>query len=543
MAGPTIQSMLTRAFRRYADRDCLVWESGTASFGETGERAGRLARWLDENVGEQRHVAIALPNGRAYLESILACTLAGAVRVPLSPREPIDTLRSKLDESDTEVVIATPEIVSELGDWLTGSGRAALSVADGEAVALDQVARQPARTIQAATESDRYRLSFTGGTTGSAKAVVQTHRQERAMIRNLLLETVRPGPRTTFVAATPLAHAAGAFVVPTVLSGGSVSWLGRFDPERLADSSWLGTDGAGRKVETFIVPTAMADLTSAARNRHDLATVVYGGAPCPDPVLSAAVDRLGSQALVQVYGQAEAPMTICVASRDDHRAGLVTDGWVGHPFMFVTVAVVGGPDPQPDVGELVVRAEHVMDGYWRRPEETAGCLDQDGTLHTGDVGRIEPDGSVRIIGRQREMIISGGFNVYPDDVERRLRLRGLADVPMSVFGLAHPRWGEAVAIAVACPPDTAASVAQRVREVAQDALSYYEQPKALFTVEDLPLTSVGKVARQDLASRFSAHFASARPLLTVPVDTDRDLPRLANGLAGLRFWWLDQSLS
>jgi malonyl-CoA/methylmalonyl-CoA synthetase len=153
----------------------------------------------------------------------------------------------------------------------------------------------------------------------------------------------------------------------------------------------------------------------------------------------------------------------------------------------------------------------VMDGYWRRPEETAGCLDQDGTLHTGDVGRIEPDGSVRIIGRQREMIISGGFNVYPDDVERRLRLRGLADVPMSVFGLAHPRWGEAVAIAVACPPDTAASVAQRVREVAQDALSYYEQPKALFTVEDLPLTSVGKVARQDLASRFGSHFASAQP--------------------------------
>jgi len=514
MAGPTIQSMLTGAFRRYADRDCLVWESGAATFRETGERVGSLACWLDENVGEQRHVAIALPNGRAYLESILACTVASAVRVPLSPREPIDTLRSKLDESDTEVVIATPEVVSALGDWLTDSGRAAISVSGDEtasaSAALDQAARRR-RTIRAATESDRYRLSFTGGTTGSAKAVVQTHRQERAMIRNLLLETVRPGPRTTFVAATPLAHAAGAFILPTILSGGSVSWLGRFDPERLADSSWLGTDGEGRKVETFIVPTAMADLTSAAGHRHDLATVVYGGAPCPDPVLIEAIDRLGSQALVQVYGQAEAPMTICVASREDHQAGLVTDGWVGHPFMFVTVAVVGGPDAQPDVGELVVRAEHVMDGYWRRPEETAGCLDQDGTLHTGDVGRIEPDGSVRIIGRQREMIISGGFNVYPDDVERRLRLRGLADVPMSVFGLAHPRWGEAVAIAVACPPDTAASVAQRVREVAQDALSYYEQPKALFTVEDLPLTSVGKVARQDLASRFGSHFASAQP--------------------------------
>jgi fatty-acyl-CoA synthase len=505
--GLTVQNLISRAFRRHAQQPCILWESGAASYAETAVRAGRLAGWLADQALETRHIAIALPNGREYLESILACAVGNLVRVPLSPKEPLEVLRAKLTESSIEVLIAPPEILDGLSDWLRDGRCAALAVAGHSQFPCydDVVAAAEAAALVAGVDTDRYRLSFTGGTTGVAKAVVQTHRQERALIRNLLLEVVNPGPDRTFVAATPLAHAAGAFVLPTILRGGTVSWLDRFDPERLTDASWLGRDGESRGVETFAVPTAMSDLAgTATAGKHDLARVVYGGAPCPAPVLESALASIGSDRLVQVYGQAEAPVTICVAAPEDHAAGRVKDGWVGHPFMFVEVEIAGA-SADNEVGEIVVRAEHVMEGYWRRPEETAQCIDSSGGLHTGDVGRLDPDGGVRIVGRSRELIISGGFNVYPDDVERRLRSTA-GDIPLSVFAVAHPRWGEAVVVAAQGGGAAEDAVRGRIEAAAEEALSYYERPKQVFVIDALPLTAVGKVARNELADRYQSYF-------------------------------------
>lgn len=506
--GVTVQNLIARAFRRCADQPCIIWESGAASYTETAVRAGRLAAWLADHAPETKHIAIALPNCREYLESILACAVGNLVRVPLSHKEPLDVLRAKLTESSTEVLIAPPEILDGVSDWIRDSRCAALPVADHSQHARydDVVDADAAAGIAAGVDTDRYRLSFTGGTTGVAKAVVQTHRQERALIRNLLLEVVSPGPDRTFVAATPLAHAAGAFVLPTILRGGTVSWLDHFDPERLADASWLGNQGISRGVETFVVPTAMSDLAGTATpGNHDLARVVYGGAPCPAPVLEAAMASIGSDRLVQVYGQAEAPVTICVAAPQDHAAGRVKDGWVGHPFMFVEVEIAGA-SADNEVGEIVVRGEHVMQGYWRRPEETAQRIDGSGGLHTGDVGRLDADGCVRIVGRSRELIISGGFNVYPDDVERRLRNSTAGDIPLSVFAVAHPRWGEAVMVAAQRGGAAAETVRGRIEAAAARSLTYYERPKGVFVVDALPLTAVGKVARNELADRYSSYF-------------------------------------
>jgi fatty-acyl-CoA synthase len=503
--APPVQRMLADAFRRFATDPCLVWEDGFATFAETRARTAALASWLIANVRDTRHVSIVLPNGRAYLEAILACTLGNVVRVPLSVKEPHDVIVAKLTESQAEVLICTPEVADALAPWAKDAGAAVL-VAGPE---FEQVCAAPAKEIPLAAETDRYRLSFTGGTTGIPKAVVQTHRQERAMIRNLLMETIRPGRGTTFLAATPLAHASGAFILPTLLWGGSFSWLTQFDAGRVANSSWLCPDAGTTKVETFVVPTALADLTAAAKGGHQLGSVVYGGAPCPAPVLSAAIDTLGTDRLIQVYGQAEAPVTICVASVADHAAGRVVDGWVGYPFRFVDVSIDAGPGAaNPSVGEVVVHGEHVMQGYWGRPEESAERLDADGGLHTGDIGRLDDAGGLRIVGRAREMVISGGFNVYPDDVERRLRQHGLDDIAFSVFAVPHERWGEAVVLAAGRDASgDEDGQRQRVAAAADEALAYYERPKQVFLMDELPLTSVGKVARQDLARQFGSQFA------------------------------------
>jgi fatty-acyl-CoA synthase len=244
--GPTVQSLLAGAFRRYAREPCLLWEGGSARYSETADRVGRLASWLVGHTRETKHVAIALPNGREYLECILACALGNLVRVPLGAKEPVEVLSAKLAESSTEVLIATPTVLDGVADWVRESGCAAVAVGDLAVVAADadypRIVESGAWTMPpAGVETDRFRLSFTGGTTGVAKAVVQTHRQERALIRNLLLETVRPGAGRTFVAATPLAHASGALILPTVLRGGSLAWLERFDAGRLTDSSWLAS--------------------------------------------------------------------------------------------------------------------------------------------------------------------------------------------------------------------------------------------------------------------------------------------------------------
>jgi fatty-acyl-CoA synthase len=509
-----VQQLLARSLRRFGASTCLVWEDGAASYAQTHDRVAKLAGWLVEQAGGTRHVAIALPNGRAYIESILACTLGNRVRVPLAHREPIDVLTGKLTESNTEVVICAPELADQLGDWLRESGATALVVGGSgpEFTRFDDVVDGPAAgRLPAGVETDRYRLSFTGGTTGIPKAVVQTHRQERAMIRNLLMETVEPRPGTAYIAATPLAHAAGAFVLPTILRGGAVSWLSGFDPSRVVDSSWLHPGPERWSLETFVVPTALADLTAAVQGEHDLRTVVYGGAPCPAPVLSAAIDRIGLDALVQIYGQAEAPMTICVASRADHANGLVVDGWVGFPFMFTDVSIDAGENVEDaEVGEVVVHGEQIMEGYWNRPEETAERLDPDRGLHTGDVGRLDDAGGLRIVGRAREMMISGGYNVFPDDVERRLRQTGLDDMEFSVFSLPHQRWGEALVVAAVrdASVDEAAQ-RERVSAAAAGVLAYYERPKEVFFVEALPLTSIGKVSRKDLTATYNHHFDGA----------------------------------
>jgi fatty-acyl-CoA synthase len=512
--APTVGHLLGRAFRRFSSNPCLVWERGSASFSQTQDRVAKLATWLSANSRANRHVAIALPNGRAYVESMLACALGGVVRLQLGPREPIEVIRTKLVESQAEILICEPDMADQLADWIRDTSAAVL-VSGGfgpEFARYDDVVTRPAPAgrLPAGLESDRYRLSFTGGTTGAPKGVVLAHRQEQAMMRNLLMEAFQPGPGCAFVAATPLAHAAGAFVVPTLLQGGAVAWLPRFDPSRIVDATWLADGSHKWSLETFVVPTALADVAAAVHGDHDLRTVVYGGAPCSDAVLNAAIDNLGPDTLVQVYGQAEAPMTISVASRADHAAGLVTDGWVGYPFLFVDVQIDAGATEDAEVGEVVVYGEHVMDGYWNRPEESAERVDEDHGLHTGDVGRLDERGGLRIVGRAREMVISGGHNVYPDDVERRLRQHGLNGMQFSVFGVPHERWGEAVVVA-AVRDVTVDEATQRDRlaAAAESMLAYYERPKEVLLVDALPLTVVGKISRQELTVTYADRFGGA----------------------------------
>jgi fatty-acyl-CoA synthase len=509
----TVQRMLHREMNRFGRRRCFAWEGGEASYAETLARCTSVASWLQETTAPGARVAIALPNGREFLEAIVACALAGRVRVPLNPKESADTLSEKIRMVDCAVLVTTSTALQRLEQDVVATVGSVVLTDDSDQPSFTDLASRGGGDLSLdASPGDMYRISFTGGTTGSPKAIVQTHRQETAMIRNLLMETIRPDASSVFVAATPLSHASGAFVVPTLLRGGSLAWLDSFDPDRLVDAGWLGEEVA---VETFLVPTAMADVTRAAKARgdHQLRTLVYGGAPCPPAVLAEAVEVLGG-CLVQVYGQAEAPMTIAVLSREDHNDIEQAAGSVGHPFLYVDVAIVDGAGNRlspGEVGEVLVAAEHLMSGYWTaqgvvKPED----LDS-GWLRTGDLGMLDVAGFLRLVGRSRNMIISGGVNLYPDDIDRRLSgINGVAEV--ASFGVEHPRWGEALVIAVV-PSDATRSAPQTtelVETAARDRLSAYEQPKQVIVVDALPQTDVGKTDKRALVAAHSELFTTAQ---------------------------------
>jgi acyl-CoA synthetase (AMP-forming)/AMP-acid ligase II len=504
-AGPptTVQELLVRAFRRYGSRDLLIWEGGRATYSQTFSRCGSLANWLIESTPPGAHVGILLDNCREYIEIILVCALAGRVRVPIGAKESLQDQLHKMSSCSIDCLVTTEAAWEQCKPRLNGCLNVLPLIVGMPGHGYEEIVTTACdRVPPAVPVGSRYRLSFTGGTTtGAPKAIIQTDRQEQAMIRNLLLEVISPGEATVFMAATPLSHASGAFVVPTLLRGGALSWVTSFDAEKLGSPSWVGD----RAVESFLVPTALADLCEVHSIRPST-KIIYGGAVCPSSTFEKAVARLERQ-LVQVYGQAEAPMTICVLPESEHYIGSnMGGGCAGFPFNFVDVKIAG-TECHHDVGELMVRGEHVMEGYLGDRDATSEKI-RDGWLNTQDLAQFDDEGRIWIVGRTKEMIITGGYNVYPAEVERKLgRITGVHS--LSVFGVKHPRWGEAVVLAVALSEGADPSAVRS--EVGQSSLvlSPYERPKEVVLVTEMPLTPIGKISRADLAMEFADLFTAA----------------------------------
>jgi fatty-acyl-CoA synthase len=488
------------ALDRYGTRPCVVAENRVLSYDEVRDRVAARALWLQQSSPELAHVGILLRNSQEYIEWILACSVSGRVRVPLNILDPNEVQAYKLEHGEIDVLVTTSELREELG--FDEAKTVCVDLSDYEQRFAAFTGRPAIREAP-----DRYRLSYTGGTTGTPKAVVETDVQELAMMRNALMEVARPRLGSVFVAATPISHASGAFVVPTILGGGALSWTERFDPERLADWSWLGEHA--QDVEAFLVPTAMGTLAETVKERSGRKPrIIYGGAPCPPATLEAAIDALDAR-LVQVYGQAEVPLTIAVLRDEDHRAFAASElaGVAGRAFTYVDVAIERGDGSRADrgeTGEIIVRGEHCMHGYWKNEEATREKLRKDGSVITNDLGYFDDSGMLHIVGRSRELIISGGFNVYPQNVETRFgTVPGVRE--LVVFGVPDDHWGEVVTLGVVTESGAEPSVelVAELDQIARTALANFERPKAIVAVEEIPLTPVGKPDRRELSKQYA----------------------------------------
>jgi len=347
-------------------------------------------------------------------------------------------------------------------------------------------------------------LTYTGGTTGKPKGVIGTAQSIATMTTIQLAEWEWPDqPR--FLMITPLSHAGAAYFLPTLVKGGAMYVLPRFDPAEV-----LKTIEEKRITATFVVPSMLYALMdhpdSRTRDLSSLETVYYGASAINPVRLAEAIGRFG-KIFAQNYGQSEAPMAITYLAKGDHDDKRLTS--CGRPTLFCKTALLdldGKPVKQGEIGEICVSGPLLAGGYWNLPEATAQTF-KDGWLHTGDMAREDSEGFYHIVDRVKDMIVTGGFNVFPREVEDVVAEHP-AVAQVCVVGAPDEKWGEAVTAVVVLRPDAPreeaaiATMTAEIQAAVKERKGPVQSPKRVVVVDSLPVTGLGKPDKKAVRARF-----------------------------------------
>lgn len=347
-------------------------------------------------------------------------------------------------------------------------------------------------------------LTYTGGTTGKPKGVIMTAQTTSTMTSIQLSEWEWPeNPR--FLMITPLSHAGAAFFMPTVVKGGEMIVLSKFDPAEV-----LRVIEEQRITATMLVPSMLYALMdhpdSRTRDLSSLETVYYGASAINPVRLKEAIDRFGP-IFAQYYGQSEAPMVITYLAKGEHDEKRLTS--CGRPTLFARTALLGEdgkPVPQGEVGEICVSGPLLSGGYWKLPDATAETF-RDGWMHTGDLAREDEDGFWFIVDRVKDMIVTGGFNVYPREVEDVVA-EHQAVAQVCVIGTPDEKWGEAVTAVVVLREDaprdqeSVTAMTVEIQAAVKERKGSVQSPKQVVVVDALPLTGLGKPDKKAVRAKF-----------------------------------------
>ena len=484
-----IGDLIRRAGRQFGAAPALIDGERVVTFAEFDDLTDRLGHaLLARGLREGDRVAVLMPNGIDGVVAYYALAKAGLVRVPLNTRETAHEHAYKIDDSQARGLVYDGDAPAEVEHMIT----------IGELP--DLIAASASGPCDVRRDQDApLRLAYTGGTTGKPKAVVLTTRSELAEVANFLVDLLpNLRPDSVMLHAAPITHGSGAFFLPHLVKGAAQVIVPKFSP-----TAFLEAAQKHRATSTFMVPTMIAMLLEEpATASADLALerLCYGGAPIATTVLQRGIDLLGP-VFAQLYGQAEAPLAITCLQPWEHTPERLASA--GKPYTFVEVDVrdrEGRSVGVDEVGEVMTRGPHTMDRYWRRPEASAETKEPDGWLHTGDIGRFDADGYLYLLDRRHDVIISGGFNVYPREVEDAL-LAHPAVVEAAVVGLPDAKWGERVTAAVVLrtPADP-----EQIRDFCAGRLAGFKRPKAVEIWPDLPTSPVGKSLRREVRDRMLA---------------------------------------
>jgi len=504
---PISADLLIRALRRGGDRPALTAGGRTWSAAAVAEEISRYAQAYDAwGIGPGSPTAILAANRAEVLFQMGTNMVTGARTTALHPMGSLADQADILRDAGVRTLFYDPDRYSrravDLADQVPGLERVVALAPGGEHPDLPTAAARygprPLRRPDVRPD-DVFQIAYTGGTTGRPKGVVQTVRAQAAQTQILLTEWDWPrGLR--FLCATPLSHSGRPTFLPTWIRGGEFVVADGFDPERFAD-----TVQRHRVTTTMLVPTMIYRLLDADPDRYDLTSLhrLYYGASAMSPTrLREGIERLGS-VFFQFYGQAECPMTVAVLTPEEH---LVDDpdrlASCGRPIPWLDTVLLdddGAEVPAGEPGEICVRGPLVMRGYHNDPEQTAQAL-RGGWLHTGDVARADDQGFLTIVDRTKDVIISGGFNIYPREVEDVLTAHDEVSAA-AVIGVPDPDWGESVKAVVVRRRGARVEAAELVALVRERKGAVYT-PKTVDFVEDIPLTGVGKPDKKALRAAY-----------------------------------------
>jgi long-chain acyl-CoA synthetase len=466
--------------------------------------ARRAAVLRQRGIAPGERVALLAPNDDAMVMGLLACWWLGAVACPLNTRWSVPELRYALADCGAPLLLADASFAgpsAELADLAQVLPMADLATQAAATAPVDD-ARVGGDALAA--------ILYTGGTTGRSKGVMLTHLNfwSASMTRGAELNNA---PDSVSLLVAPLFHVAGlGRLIGQSIVGGSWVTMPQFRAEVVLDA--IFTHGI---TDTIVVPTMLQALLEApnfdAAKVQSLNRIAFGAAPMPPDLLDRALATWPSAEFFQAYGLTETSGAACINLPANHRPGAPAERLrsVGRAGLGAEIRIVdpeGNDCPRGEVGEIIIRGPMVTSGYWKLPEVSAQAL-RNGWLHTGDGGRMDEDGFIFIADRLKDMIISGGENVYSGEVEAALRSHDDV-IDAAVIGVPDARWGEAVHAVVVLRPGVAesAELASAIQAQCRTRLAGYKCPRSLAFAAALPLSAAGKV----LKTQLRAEHAKAR---------------------------------
>lgn len=493
-----------RGAQRYRDRIAVVVGNESLTYRDVDVMANRIANvLLGMGYGRGSRIGLLLNNGIWSLPIDFGCLKAGVARVPLNPRLSLPEQTRMLAETEVRLLIHGADL-----------GERALALAEelDDLTLLSLGPQQRSHDFDLSVETTRARSTdpfvpvepddvmlvlYTSGTTGTLKAAQHTQASWAAIAANILTNLVSPSRDDAMLHAASLFHASGTFLLPYWLRGGRSVILPKFEPE-----TFLDTVERQRVTAINLVPTMLGMLlASDAVRRTDtssLDSIIYGASPMPRPLLEHGMEIFGNK-FVQYYGQTEAPLCQTVLTKDDHAEGGELLGSCGHPAVDAEILLTaedGSPVAPGEIGEIRVRAPFTMAGYYNAPELNAETLTADGWVRTRDLARTDERGYLYLVDRASDMIITGGYNVYPREVEDVL-LEHPTVAECAVVGAPDPTWVEAVTAFVVPRPDENVDP-EKLRAFARQHLAGYKVPKQIKVVDSIPTSPVGKILHRKL---------------------------------------------
>lgn len=503
----TLDRIVRRNARRFPDKPAVYFGTNCLTWADFDQRIDRLTRvFQDAGLSSGERVAALLDNRPEYLEVYFACARAHLILAPLNYRLTRTELQPLIDQTEPAAYIFSENYANSLTPFFTRDDKLSLQI-DGSAATYEDLlaeANEPPMTLDADPDQP-LAIFFTSGTTGQPKGALVSHRNLIANGYNQIIADRSRGDDVNLI-ATPLYHMGAVFMAVTYMMLGCTQVvLPAFKPDQ-----WLAVAARRRVTVSLLIPTMINSVLNDAQASTiplpSLRLIFYGGGPMPPAVLTRAMDRFGC-GFTQGYGLTET-LEATFLTAEDHRvqgdpAAERRLASAGREAVGADVRIVdddGREVAMGTIGEIVVRSESVIQGYWRQASATAEAI-KDGWFYTGDLGYFDEGRYLFVVDRKKDMIISGGVNIYSKEIEERL-YQHPAVLEAAVIGLPDSHWGEAVTAVVVRRPDRQLSADEIVTHC-RETLAGFKQPRRVEFVDALPKNPSGKILKRDLRLRYT----------------------------------------